>query len=265
MLTTTLKRLGRVVAYYPNLKKITGSTTATILLCQFLYWTTKSRTGWIYKTTGEIEEETGLTLSEQKTAKEKLINAGLIFSEYKRLDHTTRYMVNQDVLDGMWSELETDDEEEEEEIPVQLIKGEQPPLLEVSADLPKKTKAQINKEEIQKIIPVVKKKLAKGLTVNPVGAKWTAFIKYASTREYHHGESVDVFITYLNSQDTPYNPIYMPPAKLQTLWPRAFVKTVEDVKKANTPFIKKAIPVVEETEDDFAPMPEGLGRRRATA
>ncbi len=53
--------LGRTVAYYPSLKKITGSATSTILLCQLLYWTNKAKDGWIWKTTSEIEEETGLT------------------------------------------------------------------------------------------------------------------------------------------------------------------------------------------------------------
>ena len=70
-LSQFLTDVGRPVAYHPKLKKITGSTTATILLCQFIYWRGKesNKDGWLYKDSDEIEEETGLTYNEQKTAR----------------------------------------------------------------------------------------------------------------------------------------------------------------------------------------------------
>ena len=106
-LTDYILNLGRVVAYYPNLKILTGSTTATILLCQLLYWTkkTKDPSGWIWKTALDIEEETGLTKNEQKTAISTLVASKLISREVKRLDHGTRYKVNVDVLNKKWRDI----------------------------------------------------------------------------------------------------------------------------------------------------------------
>ena len=95
--------LGRAVAYYPGLKLITGSTTATIMLCQFLYWTDKSKyNGWVWKTSGEIEEETGLTYNEQRTARRILVEKSLLEEEFKRLDHTTRFRINVAELNSQW-------------------------------------------------------------------------------------------------------------------------------------------------------------------
>ena len=58
-LTDFLQDVGRPVAYYPSMRKITGSTNATILLCQLIYWCGKQRdpNGWIYKSVDEVEEE----------------------------------------------------------------------------------------------------------------------------------------------------------------------------------------------------------------
>lgn len=103
-LTDFLQDIGRPVAYYPGLKKITGSTTATILLCQFIYWRGKesSGDGWLYKTSQEIEDETGLTYNEQKTARAVLVKVGLIQEHYARLDHQLKFMVNLDAINEKW-------------------------------------------------------------------------------------------------------------------------------------------------------------------
>jgi len=87
-LTEYIKNLGPAIAYYPNLKKVTHSTTASILLCQLLYWTDKTTNGWIDKTQYEIEDETGLTYNEQKTARKVLRDLGILFEKFKRIDRT---------------------------------------------------------------------------------------------------------------------------------------------------------------------------------
>ena len=99
-----LTDVGRPVAYYPGLRKITGSTTATIFFCQFFYWTGKEKSGdgWIYKTSAEIEEETGLSYNEQKTAREKLKSAKLLKEKYQRLDHMMYFKINLDKLNELW-------------------------------------------------------------------------------------------------------------------------------------------------------------------
>ena len=103
-LTDFLSDVGRPIAYYPSLRKITGSTTATILLCQFIYWRGKESdpNGWLYKTSDDIEEETGLSYNEQKTARANLVSAELIEEHYARLDHQMKFRVNLDMINLLW-------------------------------------------------------------------------------------------------------------------------------------------------------------------
>ncbi len=108
-LTDFLNNVGRPVAYYPKLRRVTGSTNATILLCQFMYWRGKeaSGDGWLYKTADEIEKETGLSYGEQKTARRDLISAGLLEEHYARLDHQMRFKLDLDALNEKWEVEET--------------------------------------------------------------------------------------------------------------------------------------------------------------
>ena len=108
-LTDFLHDIGRPVAYYPELRRITGSVTATILLCQFIYWRGKESggDGWLYKTADEITEETGLSYNEQKTARRDLIQAGLLEEHYARLDHQMRFRLNLDAINSKWGTAET--------------------------------------------------------------------------------------------------------------------------------------------------------------
>lgn len=108
-LTDFLQDVGRPVAYYPSLRKITGSTNATILLCQFIYWRGKESdpNGWLYKTAEDIEQETGLSYGEQKTARRDLIAAGLLEEHYARLDHQMRFRLLLEAINEKWGTIET--------------------------------------------------------------------------------------------------------------------------------------------------------------
>lgn len=103
-LSDYLLDVGRPVAYYPKLRRITGSTNATIFICQFIYWTGKESAGdgWIYKTSDEIEDETGLSYKEQTNAREKLLAAGLLSERYARLEHQMYFKVNLEALNERW-------------------------------------------------------------------------------------------------------------------------------------------------------------------
>ena len=103
-LTDFIVDVGRPVAYYPGLKKVTKSTTATILLCQFVYWLGKGemKDGTIYKTSAQLEEETGLTYEEQKTARLRLVYLGVLEEHYARLDHNIHFKVNVDAINSLW-------------------------------------------------------------------------------------------------------------------------------------------------------------------
>jgi hypothetical protein len=103
-LTDFLIGIGRPIAFYPGLKKVTKSTVATIFLCQLIYWIGKGelKDGGIYKTSEEIENETGLSYEEQKTARKKLVELHLLDEHYARLDHNIVFKVNMELLDTLW-------------------------------------------------------------------------------------------------------------------------------------------------------------------
>ena len=81
---------GRPVVYLPGLKSICGSVNAALFYSYLANWTGRQADpgGWIYKSADEITVETGLSYSEQKTARAKLRQRGLLQEKYRRYDHT---------------------------------------------------------------------------------------------------------------------------------------------------------------------------------
>src|SRR3712207_2309511 len=75
----------RPVAYHPIITRVVGSATAGIFLSQLLYWTprTQDPEGWVYKTQEDILEETGLTRSEQETAR-RVLRGAMVMEEVKK-------------------------------------------------------------------------------------------------------------------------------------------------------------------------------------
>lgn len=103
-LSDFLTDVGRPIAYYPKLANIIGSVKATVFLCQLFYWKGKGSDpdGWIYKTAGEWQEETGLSYDEQRGARKTLTQAGLLEEKYKRIDHQMMYRIKAEELNKMW-------------------------------------------------------------------------------------------------------------------------------------------------------------------
>ena len=66
--------LGRPVAFYPALVPICGGVAPALMVCQALYWTSRTGNadGWFYKTREQWEREVGLTRKEQETARRYL-------------------------------------------------------------------------------------------------------------------------------------------------------------------------------------------------
>ena len=108
-LVETLRRLGRVVAYYPELTDLTGSATATLLLCQLIYWTGKQAdpAGWIYKTQADWWEELRLTRSEQETARKRLREAGFIEEQRRGIPARLYFRLRVAAINEAWSALQT--------------------------------------------------------------------------------------------------------------------------------------------------------------
>lgn len=107
-LTDFLENIGRPVAYYPSLVKITGSVCAGIFLCQLLYWRGKQTDpeGWIYKTQAEISEETGLSRCEQETARRLLREKGLIREKFADVPRKLYFNVCIDEINEEWMKVQ---------------------------------------------------------------------------------------------------------------------------------------------------------------
>lgn len=96
----TIRLLGRPIAYHPKLAKLLGSVNAAILFGQLVYWSDKTdHELGIYKTAEQIEEETGLSPKEQKTAREKLVKLKVLTETHRRLEHRLYFKINFDVYD----------------------------------------------------------------------------------------------------------------------------------------------------------------------
>jgi hypothetical protein len=282
--------MGRTVAFLPGLKRITHSTTATILLCQLLYWTKHTKDGWVYKTAEEWEEETGLTYYEQKTAKRDLLKMGLIERERKRLEHTTRYKINQSRLNELWEqssdivsipEIEPDIEPDEEEEQVSEIAVEETiPVVEKEPVAPSVPTTPAHSSAVQKkgdLIDgmlatwnspggkkvqekiLIKSKIEKRLHIFADSRKWEEFIDFVWGRQTKHNEPIDIFINYAIKEN--FNPQYWTPEKMRTLWPQAFMNGSDsrEEKERIDNFLEK---LPERKEEVYAPMPKDIGRKR---
>ncbi len=73
----------RPIAFQRSFVSLTGSINAALMLSQAVYWSRRCTDGWFYKTQGEWQEETGLTRTEQETARKNLRAKGFI-EEKKR-------------------------------------------------------------------------------------------------------------------------------------------------------------------------------------
>lgn len=102
--TDLLQDLGEPIVINPKLSILLNSTNANILLTHLVNCTGKqaNEDGWIYKTPEELEDETGLTPSEQKTAREKLKKLGLIEENFNRLIHRMYYRVEFDEVNKLY-------------------------------------------------------------------------------------------------------------------------------------------------------------------
>ena len=82
---------GRVIAYRPALRNITGSVNSALLLSQLDYWWDLKSGAMLYKTDSELAKELNFGLKELRNAKQKLIDSGLITVVLKGIPQTTHY------------------------------------------------------------------------------------------------------------------------------------------------------------------------------
>lgn len=94
--------IGRPVSYYPKLAQKLGGATATLLFCQLFYWQGKSTNELgVHKTAEALEAETGLSYTEQVTARKKLKALGVLIETHKRLEHRIYYKIDFDAFNAL--------------------------------------------------------------------------------------------------------------------------------------------------------------------
>lgn len=98
--------IGRPVAYYPRLAVAVGGDRPGIFLCRILSWYGKGSAegSWIWKTSDEIEDETGLSYDEQVTARKRLRELGILEEKYDRLNHRMAFRLDLERLKEVWLE-----------------------------------------------------------------------------------------------------------------------------------------------------------------
>ena len=97
--------IGKPIAYYPQLAKPLGGVNASLLFGHFFYWKDKGHSELgVYRTADEIEVETGLSRDEQRTARRKLRERGVLIETEKRIEHRIYYKLDLDRFDEIISQ-----------------------------------------------------------------------------------------------------------------------------------------------------------------
>lgn len=113
---STLKGLGRAIAYFPQLGIHLGNPLAGIFLSQLVYWHDKTDCELgVYKTSDEWQKETGLTYSHQKTARKLLKDLGILSETEKRLEHKLYFKLNIEAFDEWFEKCINHDQNRESE------------------------------------------------------------------------------------------------------------------------------------------------------
>ena len=81
--------VGRAVSYHPKLAKPLGGANAVLFFEQIFFWMDKTDNPLgVFKTAAELETETGLSVQEQRTARAKLRERGILIETEKRIEHS---------------------------------------------------------------------------------------------------------------------------------------------------------------------------------
>ena len=261
-LTDFLQDVGRPIAYYPKLRRITGSTNATIFLCQLIYWKGKEADpeGWIYKTAEEMEAETGLSYDEQKTARTKLKDAGLIEEHYARLDHQMKYRLNVEAIDTAWGQPVPESRNAmfgNEASPFSLNSNTENTtensVLKTDEEQPTYGHTAYNRGEQERPDKLAlalqmtnfpgAKKAARvdsllsafgvAFVVNTETKDWREFAKYAINMQDEHGWEPQKFIEWVKKQQG--YPDYWSRKRMQENYPKAFAEIPQSPHPVFTP------------------------------
>lgn len=108
---TLLKLLGdRPIAYHPTLARALNGVIEAVFVSQLLYWYDKGKLedNWIWKTQAEWTTETGLTRSNQETARRNLIKLGILKEKRKGVPGKMHFQLDLDKLSDLLTMLDSD-------------------------------------------------------------------------------------------------------------------------------------------------------------
>lgn len=90
----------KTVAYNVAMAKAAGGVTAGLFLCQLFYATasTTDAEGWVPYTAKAMEEDTGLTVYEQETARRLLRERGIVQEERRGIPAKLYYRIDEEAL-----------------------------------------------------------------------------------------------------------------------------------------------------------------------
>lgn len=248
--------LDRPIAYNPSFRRITSSAVAGIFLSQAWYWSKRHKEddGWFYKTGKEWEEETGLTRSEQETARKHCARVGVLEQKRKGIPATMYYRVKKErVYELLGLQFAEPQQTGSDDLPKfaepQQSDGysninketETPPTTPPSIDLEEvKAEANIKVDAFLMLSqsPGMKKQarvdsilsyIGGKLRINATSRKWEQFAKFVDDRQQNFNESVEVFINWLISQPK-FDAKFWPPNRMEEFWPQAFAIELEAQK-----------------------------------
>jgi hypothetical protein len=101
---------GNPVMYHPVLARVVGSINAALFLCHLLYWQGKGSKGeWVYKTITDMEDETGLTRTQQDGAIKKLKALKILIVKLRGIPAKRHFQVDMVTLQSRLYHLQKKD------------------------------------------------------------------------------------------------------------------------------------------------------------
>ena len=187
----TLKLIGRPIAYYPKLANPLGGVNPAVLFSQLFYWQDKTSSDLgVYKTRDEIEDETGLSHNEQRTAIKKLQERGVLIVTEKRLEHKTFYKIDNEKVNQILSDFANSINKSSRQ-----LNSSHPELYNVDVEMTTKSSSldQENTTEITTEITTENnnKKTNKKNSFDPISVKpknvsreiWVSWIEYKNAKK----------------------------------------------------------------------------------
>jgi len=91
----------RPIAFHREFARLLGSVASGVFLSQLVYWhhRTTDPDGWFYKSVDEWTDETMLSEDQQRRARAKLRDLGLLREEQRGFDRTNWYLLDYDRLE----------------------------------------------------------------------------------------------------------------------------------------------------------------------